>query len=47
MNIWDALILLALLAAVVLGFRYLKKHGGSCDCGCEGCPNHSSCKKKD
>ncbi len=47
MNIWDILILLVLVAVVVLAFRYIKNHGGSCDSGCESCPNRSSCRKKD
>ena len=35
MNIWDILILLALGAAVVLAFRYIRRHGGDCgDCAC-------------
>ena len=46
MNIWDVFIIAVLLAAVVFAFLYIKKHGGSCDGGCDGCPGADSCHKK-
>lgn len=43
------LICLALVAIVFLAIRKIvrdKKKGGSCSCGCEGCPNSAYCHPK-
>ena len=49
MNIWDILIVAALVVAVIAAFLYIRKHGGSCEggcSGCEGCAKAESCKQK-
>ena len=46
MNIWDILIVAALVVAVIAAFLYIRKHGGSCEGGCDGCARSDSCKQK-
>ena len=47
MNIWDIVIILALVAGIVLALLHMKKKGGSaCNCGCDGCPSSKSCKQR-
>ena len=47
MNIWDIVIILALVAAIVLALLHMKKKGGSsCNCGCDDCPSKSVCRAK-
>ena len=48
MNLWDLLIVAAILAAVVLAVRSARKrnHGScGCGCGCDSCP--AKCGKRD
>ena len=45
MNIWDILILTAVIGAVVIAvWRIRKKKAGGCSCGCEGCGQ--ACEKR-
>lgn len=46
MNIWDALILLALLSAVLFGVRMRKRKPRGCSCGCSGCAMNCAKKKE-
>ncbi len=48
MNVWDVVILAAVLAAAVLAVirvRKRKKSGG-CSCGCGGCAMRDTCRQK-
>ena len=40
-------VLLMILGAILMTIRSKKKGKGSCGYGCESCPMHESCKKKE
>ncbi|MBO6014457.1 MAG: FeoB-associated Cys-rich membrane protein [Oscillospiraceae bacterium] len=45
MNIWDILILIAVIGAVIVAlWRIRHKKAGGCSCGCEGCLQ--TCEKR-
>jgi hypothetical protein len=45
-NAWDLILLAALLAAVLLAIRSIRRGKGSCGCGCSGCAHAAECRKK-
>ncbi len=48
MNLWDALILLLIAAALFFAVRRVRKERSSgCGSSCAGCPGYARCAKKD
>jgi hypothetical protein len=46
MNFWDIAIAAAVVAAMIIAVRRIRKNKGRCSCGCSGCAASETCRRQ-